>query len=108
MSKKQNFLDFKTVSERVRYLLTEIPKLRDSDNDLIATYIFNEIGEEVKEMTALDLLAKISNSKLTSFETIRRARIELQKDHEELRGLEFGKRKKAVEKPLFVINIREN
>ena len=101
------FSDLKTVKERVHFLLKEMPKLRDSDNDLIATFIFNEIGEEVKEMTALDLLAKISNSKLTPFETIRRARIELQKEFDDLKGAEFGKRKKAVKKPLFVINIRE-
>ena len=92
--KREQFSNLKTVKERVHFLLKEMPKLRDSDNDLIATFIFNEIGEEVKEMTALDLLAKISNSKLTPFETIRRARIQLQKEFEELKGEEFGKRKK--------------
>lgn len=101
------FSELKTVKERVRFLLREMPKLRESDNDLIATFIFNEIGDEVKEMTALDLLAKISNSRLTPFETIRRARIDLQKEFEELRGAEFGKRKKVAKKPLFVTNIRE-
>jgi hypothetical protein len=49
----------------------------------------------------------MSNSKLTSFETIRRARIEIQKDFEELKGAEFGKRKKATQIPLFKVNIRE-
>jgi hypothetical protein len=105
--KNPQFSDLKTVRERVHLLLKEIPKLRDSDDDLIATYIFKEVGEEIKEMTALDLLAKISNSKLTSFETIRRARIEIQKDFEELKGSEFGKRKKATNIPLFKVNIRE-
>jgi hypothetical protein len=105
--KREQFSNLKTVKERVHFLLKEMPKLRDSDNDLIATFIFNEIGEEVKQMTALDLLAKISNSKLTPFETIRRARIELQKEFDDLKGAEFGKRKKTVKKPLFVINIRE-
>ena len=105
--KNTQFLDLKTVRERVHLLLKEIPKLRDSDDDLIATYIFKEVGDEIKEMTALDLLAKISNSKLTSFETIRRVRIEIQKNFEDLKGSEFGKRKKAVKKPLFKVNIRE-
>jgi hypothetical protein len=105
---KQTFLDQKTTSEKVLFLLKEIPKLRESDNDLIATFIYNELGkQEIEQMTALDLLAKISNSKLTSFETIRRARIELQKQFEELKGAEFGKRKKAPKIPLFKVNIRE-
>lgn len=105
--KSPQFSELKTVRERVHLLLKEMPKLRESDDDLIATYIFKEVGEEIKEMTALDLLAKISNSKLTPFETIRRARIELQKEFEDLKGAEFGKRKKNPKKPLFIINIRE-
>lgn len=105
---KERFLDKKTVKEKVLLLLKEIPKLRESDNDLIATFIYNEIGkEEIEQMTALDLLAKMSNSKLTPFETIRRARIDIQKNFEELKGAEFGKRKKTTIIPLFKINIRE-
>lgn len=105
--KNPQFSDLKTIRERVHLLLKEIPKLRDSDDDLIATYIFKEVGEEIKTMSALDLLAKMSNSKLTSFETIRRARIEIQKDFEEFKGSEFGKRKKAIKVPTFKVNIRE-
>jgi hypothetical protein len=105
---KEKFSTLKTVKEKVLLLLKEIPRLRDSDNDLIATYIFNEVGEDIKEMSALDLLAKISKNRLTPFETIRRARIELQKEFEELKGEEFGKRKKKNEVPLFIINPRNN
>jgi hypothetical protein len=105
MNKK--FEDLKTTREKVQLLLEEIPKLRDSDDDLIATYIFKEIGENIKQMSALDLLAKMSNSKLTSFETIRRARIDLQKSFDTLKGVEFGKRKKKPKPPLFKVNIRE-
>jgi hypothetical protein len=105
--KKKDFTELKTVREKVHFLLIEIPKLRESDDDLIATYIFKEVGKEINEMTALDLLAKMSNSKLTSFETIRRARIEIQKEFEELKGAEFGKRKKAQKTLLFKVNIRE-
>ena len=104
---KKEFKDYDTISERVIFLLKEIPKLRDSDNDLIATYIFKEIGQEISDMTALDLLAKISNSKLTSFETIRRCRIEAQKQFTELQGEEFGKRKKRPKIPIFKVNIKE-
>jgi len=105
--KNPQFSDLKTVRERVQLLLKEIPKLRDSDDDLIATYIFKEVGEEIKEMSALDLLAKMSNSKLTPFATIIRARQEIQKEFDELKGAEFGKRKKTTEIPLFKVNIRE-
>jgi hypothetical protein len=101
------FSELKTVRERVHLLLKEIPKLRECDDDLIATYIFKEVGEDIKEMTALDLLAKMSNSKLTPFATIIRARQEIQKEFDELKGAEFGKRKKATEIPLFKVNIRE-
>ena len=87
------FSELKTVRERVHLLLKEMPKLRESDDNLIATYIYKEVGEEIKEMTALDLLAKMSNSKLTPFATIIRARQEIQKEFDELKGAEFGKRK---------------
>ena len=101
------FSELKTARERVHLLLKEMPKLRERDDDLIATYIFKEVGEEIKEMSALDLLAKMSNSKLTPFATIIRARQEIQKEFDELKGAEFGKRKKATEIPLFKVNIRE-
>jgi hypothetical protein len=105
---KETFLDKKTVKDKVLFLLKEIPKLRESDNDLIATFIYNELGkQEVEQMTAFDLLSKMSNSKLTPFETIRRARIEIQKQFEELKGAEFGKRKKNPKTLLFKVNIRE-
>ena len=45
------FSELKTARERVHLLLKEIPKLRESDDDLIATYIFKEVGEDIKEMT---------------------------------------------------------
>jgi hypothetical protein len=58
-------------------------------------------------MSTFDLLAKIANSRLTPFATIIRARQEIQKNHEDLRGTEYGKRKKTVKIPLFKVNIRE-
>jgi hypothetical protein len=76
---------------------------------LIATFILNEVGvQEIGEMTAFDLLAKIANSKLPPFATMIRARQDIQKNNDELKGSEFGKRKKTVQSPLFKVNIREN
>jgi len=107
--KKERFIDLDTVSEKVEFLLKYVPLCRENDNQLIANFILNEIGiVEIGDMTALDLLAKISNSKLTPPATIIRARQEIQKNQEELRGAEFGKRKKTVDNPLFKVNIREN
>jgi hypothetical protein len=105
---KKTFSEHKTVNSKVHFLLKENPRLRDNDNELISNFIFKELGEkEVEKMTALDLLAKMSNSKIP-FKTIFRARIEIQKNNEALRGESFGKKKKAPKNPLFKVNIREN
>ena len=106
--KLERFIDLKTVNERVFFLLKNIPATRENDNQLVATYILNEIGnEDLANMSSLDLLAKIANSRLTPFATIIRARQDIQKNNEELKGSEFGKRKKTVNLPLFKVNIRE-
>jgi hypothetical protein len=106
--KLERFIDLKTVNERVLFLLKTVPATRENDNQLVATYILNEIGnEDVANMSSLDLLAKIANSRLTPFATIIRARQDIQKNNEELKGSVFGKRKKAVNPPLFKVNIRE-
>jgi hypothetical protein len=106
--KKKSFNDYKTVKEKVFFLLKNNPKLRDCDNDLIANYIYNEIGQEtIVQMSALDLLAKMAFSKLTPFETIRRYRIEIQKIEPNMKGVEFGKRKKKKDIPLFKVKIED-
>ncbi len=106
--KSERFVDLKTVGEKVFFLLKHVPRTRENDNELIATFILNEVGnQEIGEMTGFDLLAKIANSKLTPFATIIRARQDIQKNNDELKGSEFGKRKKSVESPLFKVNIRE-
>lgn len=107
--KGKKFKDLDTVGEKVLFLLTNVPRTRENDNELIATFILNEVGsQEIGEMTAFDLLAKIANSKLTPFATMIRARQEIQKNNDALKGSEFGKRKKNVQSPLFKVNIREN
>lgn len=105
--KPKKFKDFKTVKDKVNYLLTTNPTLRDNDMKLIATYYFHEIGkEEIDTLTAYDLLNKISSSKITNFETIRRLRLQLQQNNEDLRGSEYKNRKKRVD-PLFRVFLRE-
>ena len=105
--KKPQFSDFKTVKDKVNFLLEELPDTRNNDMKLAFTFWFYEVGkEEISEMPTLDFCAKGSNGRLTNYETIRRARIDLQKQYETLKGDGFGK-KKTVQIPLFKVNIRE-
>jgi hypothetical protein len=101
------FNDFKTVKDKVRFLLQTNPALRDNDMKLIATYYFHEIGkEQIDSMNAYDLLTKISSSKMTNFESIRRLRMNLQQHDEELRGSEYKNRKKRND-PTFKVFLRD-
>ena len=103
----KQFNDFKTVKDKVRFLLQTNPALRDNDMKLIATYYFHEIGkEQIDSMNAYDLLTKISSSKMTNFESIRRLRMNLQQHDEELRGSEYKNRKKRID-PTFRVFLRE-
>ena len=105
--KPKQFHDFKTVKDKVKFLLETNPVLRDNDMKLIATYYFHEIGkEEIDNLNAYDLLTKISSSKMTNFETIRRLRMELQQHNETLRGSEYKNRKKKID-PAVKVFLRE-
>ncbi len=105
--KPNQFQDFKTVKDKVKFLLETNPVLRDNDMKLIATYYFHEIGkEEIDNLNAYDLLTKISSSKMTNFETIRRLRMQLQQNNESLRGSEYKNRKKRID-PAFRVFLRE-
>ena len=44
--KPKQFQDFKTVKDKVKFLLETNPVLRDNDMKLIATYFFHEISKE--------------------------------------------------------------
>ena len=101
------FKDFKTVKDKVRFLLETNPALRDNDMKLIATYYFHEIGkEQIDNMNAYDLLTNMSSSKMTNFETIRSLRTQLQRGDESLRGLEYKNRKKRFD-PKFKVFLRD-
>ena len=103
----KQFKDFKTVKDKVKFLLQTNPALRDSDMKLIATYYFHELGkDEIDSLNAYDLLTKISSSKMTNFETIRRLRMQLQQHDESLRGAEYKNRKKRID-PAFRVFLRE-
>jgi len=103
----KEFQDFKTVKDKVRFLLQTNPALRNNDMKLIATYYFHEIGkDQIDSMNAYDLLTKMSSSKMTNFETIRSLRTQLQRSNEELRGSEYKNRKKRID-PTFRVFLRD-
>ena len=77
----------------VKRLLTKIPRLRDSDERLMATMWFKHIGEDkVKDLTAINLLQKLSDGQLPSYESISRCRRKLQEEYPDLRGDKYEDR----------------
>ena len=42
--KGKKFTDLSTVGDKVLFLLTNVPRTRENDNELIATFILNEVG----------------------------------------------------------------
>tara|TARA_Y100001951_G_scaffold79740_1_gene67616 strand:- start:345 stop:665 length:321 start_codon:yes stop_codon:yes gene_type:complete len=82
----------------VKRLLTKIPRLRDSDERLMATMWFKHIGEDkVKDLTAINLLQKLSDGQLPSYESISRCRRKIQEEIPELRGEKWKERHDAEE-----------
>jgi hypothetical protein len=90
-----NFKNLKDVKSIVEELLIKNPKTRDSDNLLVATYYFYEEGGKdfLQNQTAYDFLKKMSDGKLTSFESISRARRKIQEQNPLLRGNNYKERK---------------
>lgn len=83
------------VKDRVESLLRSDLKSRDSDERLISLFYWNQLrdlGYEVREMSALDLLKVQSKNKLSSTESIRRTRQMLQKAKPDLRGAKYNER----------------
>ena len=81
--------------DKVRNLLINNKRLRDSDNKLIATFWYQELkmrGIDTNEITGFELLELFAESKLTNAETIRRIRAKLQETNKELRGSKYNLR----------------
>lgn len=88
----------KTIKERVEYLLIKYAHLRENDYKLIASYFYYVLGKDrLENMTAIDFLKMFADGKLPHTESIRRDRQKLQEEKPELRGENYGKRKKAGE-----------
>ena len=82
----------------VKRLLTQVPRLRDSDEKLMATVWFKHIGEDkVNNLTAINLLQKLADRELPSYESISRCRRKIQEEIPELRGEKWKERHDAEE-----------
>ena len=107
MKKAKEFKDFKTIYDRVRFLLESNELLRDNDNKLIATYHHNELGKDrIAEMTATEYLTEFAFGRLTKSESITRIRKDLQRKSEKLRGSQYKIRVKKKE-GWFIIGKKE-
>ena len=89
-------VEVKTIKERVRYLLETKTKLREDDGKLIATMWWQDLrkkGVNPHEISAFVLMEMFIANGVTHPESIRRVRANLQKNHIELRGENYDKRK---------------
>ncbi len=96
----------KRIAPKVKELLKEKPHLRDSDNKLIASIWWIELGGQVvSDLSGMDVLNRLSEGQLTSPESIRRSRQKIQEENPHLRG-ESYKVRKLVEEPKVKDEIR--
>ena len=98
------FESLKDVKTKVEELLTTNPRTRESDNLLVATFYFHEMGgkDVLNNVSAFDFLKKMSSGGLTSFESISRARRKIQEQNPHLRGSNY------IEKQNLSEEVREN
>ena len=77
--------EVKTAKGTVKKLLIEHPKLRDSDNRLLAFVWSQEIADQ-PDLTAREFLEGYSKGKFSKAESLRRARQDLQQKNPYLKG----------------------
>ncbi len=87
------------IKDQVHKLIAVKPELRDNDLRLIAEYYFYHVGrEEIKNLSAIDLLSMMAEGKLPHSESITRVRRKLQEEYPDLRGKTYKARKQEEEK----------
>ena len=85
----------KNLEDKVRDILIKHPETKDNDQMLVSLSWFYHLGrDEVKSLTAWDLLTKLSKNKLPLMESIMRCRRKLQETDESLRGKKYKERHK--------------
>ena len=82
----------------VKTMLQENQRLRDSDEKLMANIWYKFIGEDkIMNLTAINLLQKLSDGTLPSYESISRCRRKIQEEIPDLRGEKWKERHDAEE-----------
>jgi len=83
------------IKDTVKELLVDKPHLRDCDRRLTATVWSKEIGgmSALTNLSAYELLNQFVKGKLSSPESIRRARQKIQEEIPDLRGQSYTERK---------------
>ena len=87
--------EIKSVTDYVKELLISKPDNRDDDRKLVANVWSKQSGglRKLQEMNAYDfLLFYCRHDKLSSYDSITRARRKLQEQFPELRGASYAKR----------------
>ncbi|MCA9750198.1 MAG: hypothetical protein KC414_13905 [Romboutsia sp.] len=90
----------KSVKDRTKYMLTNYPKLRNSDSKLVANFWYNQLKEQginLTDISSTELLQMFSSNKLSSYESISRCRRKLQENFTELRGTNYSNKKEEEE-----------
>jgi hypothetical protein len=88
------FNTMKKAKDKVIFLLESIPHLRQSDEKLIATFWWYELGKDkTTTISAFAFLDLYSKKKITNAETIRRCRAKVQEQYPHLRGDNWDARK---------------
>lgn len=89
----------KSVKDRVKYILSHLPKNRDDDHLLLANIWLQELKSQgLPPEEAKKFCSYIAENKLTHPESIRRIRAKLQNDYPELRGSKYSLRRSRESK----------
>jgi len=96
-------IKLKKIKDRVKVALKQRKEARDCDQFLFAYMLWQDLIHLEREggnpncnpdkMTATQLLTLLSRNKMTNFESVRRSRVLLQNEFEELRGERWEERR---------------
>lgn len=89
------------IKDEVIKLMQKRPDLRDDDNRLAAVIWWEEckrLGRPMDKMTAADFMQIMIDGKVSSLESIGRARRKVEEEHPELRGATYEQRQRLQKK----------
>ena len=90
----------KEVFKKVKNLLQRDPRLRESDAALMSRIWWNDLvarGLDPNSISATDFFIMLADKKVSSYESITRARRKVMEECPELRGTTYSARKKKAE-----------